>query len=150
MKLFGNDMSYEIFTNPSLVADVKKFVRVRDIIFLGPVDEGHRDIADHFGIDKEVQKLRRDSRQDVDGGFIEVNNVSLFVEFDNESGTYELNFHQQAREGTVFVAKPKCAGYDVRYRGVNNAEIAVAKTRIKQSILPDFYDRDGDSLYSTR
>jgi len=136
-------MSYEIFDSPSVINEVKKFVRVRDVIFLGEAEDGHRDIADHFGMHSEVQKVKKESRADVDGGFMQVNNIERFVEFDNESGTYGLSFHKEAREGTVFVAQAYCEGYEVRYTGVNT-EIVPAQT--KQSEFRDLYDRDGKSF----
>ena len=143
-------MPYEIFTDPKLVSEVKKFVRVRDVIFLGQAEDGHRDIADHFGMHTEVQRLKKESRKDVDGGFMEVNHTKLFVEFDNESGTYGLDFHKEARAGTVFVAQTQCHGYDVRYKDVADTKIVISKTAIQNLQLPDLYDRDGDSFYSIK
>lgn len=145
-------MEFEIFTSPEMAPEISKFLRVREVIYLGPVDGGHADIADHFNIYGEVQRLKKVSRKDVDGGHMEVNNTNppFSVQFDNASGTFDLDFYREAREGTIFVARPKCPDHLVFYEGLEENGITEAKTVVQKLDPIDLYDQEGYSFYSIR
>ena len=140
-------MAFELFTNPNLVREVKKFLRVEKTIYIGPVDSGHQDIADHFQINRSIKTLKINQREEVDGGFIEVNNMELSVEFESASGTYGLDFHQSAREGSVLAGQELCPGYGVYFKEIEDNQAAFSSVPPKSTLNIEY--RESYSFYST-
>lgn len=145
-------MSFETFTGPDIHVEkyIRKFLRICGTIYTGPEDEGHDEMAKYFNIVGEIEILKKESRKDVDGGNIEVDNTTKppFVQFDNSSGSFELYYHEEARQDTLLTAKPSCPNHEVRiYKPEEPPEFPAPETPVRDWLDP--YDQE-DSYFNMK